>query len=40
MEKSENIHFTDQLFVTGYSQGGHSAMADARSVQESTEMVD
>ena len=33
MEETENVHFNDQIFVTGYSQGGHAAMATAREMQ-------
>lgn len=29
-----NYHLNDQLFITGYSQGGHAAMAVQRSIQE------
>lgn len=31
----ENVELNDQLFVTGYSQGGHGAMAAFKAMQES-----
>ncbi len=31
---SEPIYFNDQVFVTGYSQGGHAAMATAFSIEQ------
>jgi hypothetical protein len=31
---SEDIAFTDQLFITGYSQGGHAAMAAHRMIEQ------
>ena len=34
METPEDVHFNEQVFVTGYSQGGHSAMATAKRLQE------
>ncbi len=34
IEEVEKIHFNDQIFVTGYSQGGHAAMATAREMQD------
>lgn len=30
----QNIEFNEQLFITGYSQGGHAAMAMHRDIQE------
>ncbi len=33
MEETKSVHFNDQIFVTGYSQGGHAAMATAREMQ-------
>ncbi len=33
MEETEKVHFNDQIFITGYSQGGHAAMATARQMQ-------
>ena len=31
---SEEIAFTDQLFITGYSQGGHAAMSAHRTIEQ------
>ena len=31
---SEEIAFTDQLFITGYSQGGHAAMSAHRMIEQ------
>ena len=31
---AESIVYTDQLFITGYSQGGHAAMSAHRYIQE------
>ena len=31
---SEDIAFTDQLFITGYSQGGHAAMSAHRMIEQ------
>ncbi len=31
--QNEGVSFTDQLFLTGYSQGGHSSFATAREIQ-------
>lgn len=36
--KSLHVHFNKQLFVTGYSQGGHSAMATAKALQNNKEL--
>jgi hypothetical protein len=33
MEEAEKVHFNNQIFVTGYSQGGHAAMATVREMQ-------
>ncbi len=33
LENLENIHFNDQIFLTGYSQGGHASMATAKALQ-------
>lgn len=38
MEEVENMHFNDQIFVTGYSQGGHAAMATAREMQNTYDL--
>lgn len=34
----ENFHYNDQLFITGYSQGGHAAMATFKTLSETAEM--
>jgi len=34
----ENFHYNDQLFITGYSQGGHAAMATFKTLSESSEL--
>lgn len=33
-----NFHFNEQLFITGYSQGGHAAMATFRMLSETGEL--
>jgi pimeloyl-ACP methyl ester carboxylesterase len=33
------IYFNEQLFITGYSQGGHAAMATSKILQETGEMT-
>ncbi|HAQ38960.1 MAG TPA: T9SS type A sorting domain-containing protein, partial [Saprospiraceae bacterium] len=34
----ENFHYNDQLFITGYSQGGHAAMATFKTLSASSEL--
>lgn len=34
ISNSEPIHFNEQVFVTGYSQGGHAAMATAFTIEQ------
>jgi dienelactone hydrolase len=38
LEETESIFYNEQLFVTGYSQGGHAAMATIKYLQQSGEM--
>jgi pimeloyl-ACP methyl ester carboxylesterase len=39
LSETEDVHFNEQLFITGYSQGGHAAMATSRMLQESGELT-
>lgn len=36
---THDIHFNEQLFITGYSQGGHAAMATCRALQDEEDLV-
>jgi hypothetical protein len=38
LEEIEPFHFNDQVFVTGYSQGGHASMATCRALQDEPEL--